>query len=162
MEEKIAYQSYERARDIQASVTLNSICVSYHCCLSDTFVSQHIGGARGLSDPHLQDGAAAAAAAGGAAGGVGERHSTDSSRKVNQRATSCHGRPFGVCVHRGQLRRPLDEDPQSHIFYCTTCNPARLPVEALGRHFRVSASLPSAPQMTCYERQIGTMKALGL
>lgn len=115
-----------------------------------------------MSDAHLQDGAAAAAAAGGAAGGVGERHSTDSSGKINQRAASCHGRPFGVCVHRGQLCRPLDEDPQPHTFYCTSRNPARLPVAALGRHFRVSASLPSAPQLTCYERHIGTMKGLGL
>lgn len=115
-----------------------------------------------MSDTHLQDGAAAAAAAGGAAGGVGERHSTDSPRKINQRAASCHGCPFGVCVHGGQLRRPPDENPQPHTFYITTRDPARLPVEALGRHFRVSASLSSAPQMTCCQRQMRTMKGLGL
>lgn len=54
-----------------------------------------------MSNADLQDGAAAAAAAGGTARGFGERHSTDSTRKTNQCAPSCHGCPFGVCVHGG-------------------------------------------------------------
>lgn len=159
MEEKIAYQSYERARDIQASIQLNKHISAF---LSQPFIwqfcLQHLGGAGGLSDTHLQDGAAAAAAAGGAAGGVRECHSEDSPRKINQRAASRHGRPFGVCVHGGQLRRPVDENPQPHTFHVTPCNPACVPVEALGCHFRVSASLSSAPQMTEYDREIKTMK----
>lgn len=54
-----------------------------------------------MPDTYLQDGAAAAAAAGGAARGFGECHSADSSWKTYQCAASCHGSPFGVCVHSG-------------------------------------------------------------
>lgn len=101
-----------------------------------------------MSDTHIQDGASAAAAAGGAAGGTGKRHGTDSSRETNQCTFGCHGRPAGVCVHRGQLRRPADENTEPHAFHAAPHDPARLPLEALGGYFRVSASLPAEPQMT--------------
>lgn len=98
MEEKIAYQSYERARDIQVNKWTHQLCsgigaVSRLCRVCPT------GGAGGLSDAHLQDGAAAAATAGGAAGGFGECHSKDSPWKTNQRAARCHGSSLSVCFH---------------------------------------------------------------
>lgn len=101
-----------------------------------------------MSDQNLQDGAAAAATAGGATGGPGERHCQDSPRKTNQRAPGCHGSPLGVCIYSGQLRRPPDENTQPHTLHAAPRHPPRLPLEALGCHFRLLASLSPAPQMT--------------
>lgn len=101
-----------------------------------------------MSDQNLQDGAAAAATAGGATGGSGECHRQDSSRKTHQRAPGCHGRPLGVCIHGGKLRGPPDENTQPHALHAAPGHPPGLPLEALGCHFRLPASLSPAPQMT--------------
>lgn len=124
--------------------------------MSDVIVSPFSGGVGGLSDAHIQDGAPTAAAAGG--GGAGERHGTDSSGKTNQYTSGCHGCPPGVCVNCGQLCRPLDENTKPHFFHAAPCHPARLPLEALGGYFRVSASIPDKPQMTYWEEPITAMK----
>lgn len=141
---------------------LHQIFMNVSASSSDLFHRQFclwpVGGARGMSDTYLQDGAAAAATAGGAARGFGERHSSDSTWKTNQCAASCYGSAFGVCVHSGQLCRPLDENTQPHAFYVAPRNPPRLPLEALGCYFRVSASLSLAPQMTGLKRHILIMK----
>ncbi|GCC16421.1 hypothetical protein chiPu_0021368, partial [Chiloscyllium punctatum] len=65
----------------------------------------------GLSDPNLQDGAAAAAAAGGAAGGAGEWDSAHPPGEAHQRVAGCHGCPPGVCVHPGAA----DEDAKQDV-----------------------------------------------
>ncbi|KAL7843818.1 hypothetical protein AOLI_G00253300, partial [Acnodon oligacanthus] len=90
MEEKVAYQSYERARDIRGSGV--------------------------VSDSYLQAGASAAAAAGGAAGGSGERQRSGAARKTHQRHPGPHGCAAGVRLHHGQLHHAADEDahPRGH------------------------------------------------
>ena len=63
-----------------------------------------------------------------------------------------------VCVHCGELCRPLNENSKPHAFHAAPRNPPRLPLEALGCHLRVSASLSPAPQMTGWDRLIYMMK----
>lgn len=84
MEEKVAYQSYERARDVQVSQPswpkprlqrqLASLLFGLHrnaalCLTACVRACNSAGGSGIVSDAHHQAGATAAAAAGGAAGG---------------------------------------------------------------------------------------------
>lgn len=117
-----------------------------------------VGGAGGLPDTHLEDGAAAAAATGGAVGGVGERHSTHPARQAHQHSAGCHGCPAGVRVDGGKLCGPAYENTQPHAFHAAPRHPPGLPLEELGGHFTVPGPFLTALEMTCTERDFGFMK----
>ena len=112
------------------------------------------GGAGGVSNAHLQDGAAAAAAAGGAAGGAGERHGPHPAGEAHQRAAGPHGRAAGLRLHRGQLCRPPDEDALALLLHPPPRPPLRLPVEELGRPLGIHTPSAAAPQMIGARREV--------
>lgn len=85
-----------------------------------------------MSDPHLQDGAAAAAAAGGTARRAGECHCSEPSGQTHQHSSGSHGSPFGLCLHGSQLCGSSHEDSQQDVQHFIPCGFHCLSLEALG------------------------------
>lgn len=116
-------------------VTVQSGC-SFRFILTE-FALSPAGGAGGLPDTHLEDGAAAAAAASGAVGGLGERHGTHPARQAHQRSAGGHGCSAGIRVNGGELCGPAYEDTQPHTFHGAPRHHPGLPLEELGGHVTV-------------------------
>lgn len=75
-----------------------------------TLFSFPVGGAGGLSDAHLQDGASTAATTSGSVGRVGKRHSTHFTRQTHQRAAGRHGGTPSVRLDGRKLCSTTDEN----------------------------------------------------
>lgn len=105
------------------------------------------GGPGGLSDPNLQDGAAAATAAGGATGRARECHCPKPSGQTHQHPPGRHGSPLGLCVDSSQLCGPPHEDTQQDVQHFIPCGFHCLSLEALGRTLQLCGPTLLTPQM---------------
>ncbi|XP_049578371.1 transmembrane and coiled-coil domain protein 3 isoform X1 [Syngnathus scovelli] len=112
VEERVAYQAQERARDIQVvngvGEPASSFFLSVLSCLVLSCLVCGAGGPGVVPDARIQAGVPAAAAADGA---TGERRRPRSAGPQHQHHAGHHHRHPGVRLHRRQVRRPAPEEP---------------------------------------------------
>lgn len=125
------------------------------------FLFSSAGGPGSLSDQDLEDGAPATAAAGGSVGGVGKRHRPHPPRETYQRAAGPHGGPSGLCLDRGQLCGPFDEDSLALLHHPAPHPPAGLLVEKLGRTLRLHTSCAAVSGVTRLKSPFVTLLTRG-